>query len=131
MIPTFQGHNAQSPIYQKAHEIFMLSRSISQYFVHDLAALQEDGKEDPHLYFSGDIVQQSESLAPEILKAESQRFSEAKYRHAATVARLTNLLYKNCERLERSNTNGKEFLDLLRNELKKFRILHRNWQLTL
>ena len=99
--------------------------------MHDLANLKEDGTENPHVYFSGDIVQQSTNLAPEILKAESQLFPEAKHKHAASVARLTNLLYKNCERLEHSNSNGKEFLNLLRHELKKFRKLQRTWLLTL
>jgi len=66
----------QSPIYKKAMEIFSLSRNISHYLVEDLAALQTNGKEDPNIYFTGDIVQQSVSLAPEILKAEQQTFSE-------------------------------------------------------
>ena len=65
------------------------------------------------------------------MKAESHPFAEAKHRHAASVARLTNMLYRNCERLERSNTNGKEFVRLLRDELKKFRRLQRTWTLTL
>ena len=102
----------QTALYKKAEEIFALSRRVSEYLVHDLARLKEDGTEDPHVYFTGDIVQQSTNLAPEILKAESQLFSEAKHKHAASVARLTNLLYKNCERLEHSNSNGKEFLNL-------------------
>jgi len=45
--------------------------------------------------------------------------------------RLSNLLYKNCERLEKVNSNGKDFLPLLRKELKKFRKLQHTWRLTL
>lgn len=125
------NHLHYSPIYRKALDIFDLSRRISGYLIHDLAKLQANGDEDPHIYFTGDIVQQSVSLAPEILKAESQPFSEHKHKYAASVSRLTNLLFKNCERLERANSNGKEFLPLLRNELKKFRKLQRNWAMTL
>ncbi|MCT8338500.1 hypothetical protein MG296_00400 [Flavobacteriaceae bacterium TK19130] len=131
MVPPFPNKLPHSPVLQKAQEIFTLSRNISHYFVDDLAPLRTDGTEDPDIYFSGDIVQQSESLAPEIMKAESHPFAEAKHRHAASVARLTNMLYRNCERLERSNTNGKEFVRLLRDELKKFRRLQRTWTLTL
>ncbi|MDX1463992.1 MAG: hypothetical protein R3359_13120 [Marinirhabdus sp.] len=109
----------------------MLSRNISQYFGHDLGHLNEDGSENALVYFSGDIVQQSVSLAPEILKAENQPFSEQKEKHVASLTRLTNLLYKNCERLERSTSNGKDFLPMLRHELKKFRKLQRHWMLTL
>jgi len=119
------------PIYKKAIEIFSLSQRISKYLIYDLNVLRPDGSEDQNIYFTGDIVQQSELLVPEIIKAESEKFSEKKHRHAATVKRLTNMLYKNCMRLENCNSNGKEFLPILRKELKKFRKLQRNWSLTL
>ncbi|MAZ71973.1 MAG: hypothetical protein CMC70_02390 [Flavobacteriaceae bacterium] len=131
MLPTAHSHFPQSAIYKKAQEIFALSRNISQYFVHDFGTLNEDGSEHEHIYFTGDIVQQSISLAPEILKAEQQSFSEEKQKHIASVTRLTNSLYRNCERLERSNSNGKDFLPILRKELKKFSKLQRTWMLTL
>ncbi len=120
-----------SPIYEKAQQIFFLSRNISNYLTYDLTPLHKNGSENEYIYFTGDIVQQSVSLAPHILKAESQLFSEEKQRYAATVTRLTNMLYKNCDRLEHANSNGKEFLQLLRNELKKFKKLQRTWLLTL
>lgn len=131
MYPSVPKPFKPSPLYKKAQEIFKLSRSISHYFVDDLCFLQADGQEDPNVYFSGDIVQQSNNLAPEILKAESQTFSKDKHRHAASLNRLTNQLYKNCERLEKTNSNGKDFLPILRRELKNFRKLQRNWMLTL
>ena len=131
MLPNIPNHFHQSPIYQKAMEIFSLSQSISSYLVEDLAPLKANGTEDEHIYFSGDIVQQSVSLAPKILKAESEPFSEEKHKYAASVNHLTNLLYKNCERLENVNSNGTEFLPILRKELKKFRKLQRTWMLTL
>lgn len=131
MLPTTPHQFPQTALYKKALEIFTLSRNISQYVCQDLNLLNNDGSENPHIYFSGDIVQQSVCLAPEILKAESQPFSELKQKHVASINRLTNLLYTNCERLERSHTNGKDFFPILRAELKKFRKLQRSWMLTL
>ncbi len=119
------------PIYKKAIEIFSLSQRISKYLSYDLTSLRPDGSEDQDIYFSGDMVQQSELLVPEIIKAESERFSDKKHKHAATVKRLTNRLYKNCKRLEHCNSDGKEFLTILRKELRKFSKLQRNWSLTL
>lgn len=124
-------HKPQSAIYQKALEIFALARHISTYLSHDLTHLHRNGREDSNIYFTGDIVQQSISLGPQILKAESQTFSEEKHKYAASVMRLSTLLYKNCLRLERANSNGKDFLPLLRKELKKFRKLQHTWRLTL
>ncbi len=120
-----------SPVYRKAIEILNISRHISNYLVQDLAVLNRNGTEDQDIYFTGDIMQQSTSLVPQILRAESEPFSEEKQKYAASVTRLTNLLYKNCERLELSNSNGREFLRILRSELKKFRKLQRIWKLTL
>ncbi len=131
MSPHSFRNNTQSALYNKALEIFNLSRHISFYISHDLAYLQKNGKEDINIYFTGDIVQQSVSLAPQILKAESQPFSEEKHKYAASVMQLSNLLYKTCERLERVNSNGKDFLPLLRKEIKKFRKLQNTWRLTL
>ncbi len=131
MSPHSFGNNTQSALYKKALEIFTLSRHISFYLSHDLAYLKRNGKEDKNIYFTGDIVQQSVSLAPQILKAESQSFSEEKHKYAASVMRLSNLIYKNCERLERINSNGKDFLPLLRKEIRKFRKLQHTWRLTL
>ncbi len=119
------------PVYQKALEIFALSQNISTYLNHDLSDLKSDGSEDSNIYFSGDIVQQSVSLVPEILNAEMERSSEKKHKHLASLRKLTNKLYKNSYRLEKSNSNGKDFLPILRSELKKFKKLQSTWMLTL
>lgn len=122
---------SELPIYQKAIEIFALSQSISLYLNEDLAPLREDGSEDQNIYFTGDIVQQSVSLVPEIENVERERYSERKHMHLASLRRLTNMLYKNSYRLEKSNSNGKDFLPVLRRELRKFRKLQHSWMLTL
>lgn len=118
------------PIYKKALDIFALSQNISIYLSDDLSGLKPDGSEDLNIYFSGDIVQQSVSLVPEIVNVELERYSERKYKHIASLKRLTNKLYKNAYRLERSSSNGKDFLPILRSELKKFKKLQRSWLLT-
>ncbi|WP_397362146.1 hypothetical protein [Olleya sp. R77988] len=125
------SHLSELPIYKQAMQIFNLSRSISSYLNQDLAYLYEDGKEDANIYVSGDIVQQSESLAPEIINAELQRHSDKKHKHIASVNLLTNRLYRNCKRLESCNSNGKDYLPILKREIKKFRQLQSTWMLTL
>ncbi|WP_375238936.1 hypothetical protein [Aurantibacter sp.] len=124
-------HLSESPVYKKAIDIFTLSHNISTYLNQDLAHLSHDGKEDENIYFSGDIIQQSVSLAPHILKAEQAPFSDKKYKHATLVKQLTNKLYRNCKRLENCNSNGKDYLPILRSELRKFKKLQKTWSLTL
>jgi len=119
------------PIYQKAMDILALSRNISTYLNQDLCYLYSDGREDEHIYFSGDIIQQSESLVPKIEKVEAERYSENKYRHLESLEQLTHRLNTNCKRLENCNSNGRDYLVLLKRELKKFNLLKNNWMLTL
>lgn len=118
-------------LYKKALEILSLSRNISNYLVHDLAPLQNNGNENPHIYFTGDIIRQSDALVPKIISAENQVFQDDRIRHATSLFHITNRLYKHCERLEQSESNGKEFLILLRKELRKFKHLQRSWRMTL
>jgi len=131
MLYTTPSHLPESPLYKKAMEIFWLSQKISRYLSHDLTPLHRDGTEDENIYFSGDIVQQSESLAPEIVKAELEVHSENRHKHAEILGQLTKRLYNNCRRLERCNSDGRDFLPILRKELKKFRKLQHKWMLTL
>ncbi len=119
------------PIYKKAMDIIILSRSISTYLNQDLAYLRPDGSEDQNIYVSGDIVQQSTSLAPEIVNAELHRYSDSKHKHFASLERLTTRLYNNCKRLENCNSNGRDYLPILRSELRKFRRLQHTWMMTL
>jgi len=125
------SHLSELPVYKKALDIIMLSRSISTYINHDLSYLNDDGTEDNDIYFSGDIVQQSTNLAPEIINAARERHSEKKHKHLESLERLTNKLYSNCRRLEHSKSNGRDYLPILKGELKTFRKLQRSWMMTL
>ncbi|MBU2927365.1 hypothetical protein [Winogradskyella psychrotolerans] len=125
------SHLSDLPIYKKAMDIIVLSRSISTYLNQDLAYLNADGSEDHHIYFSGDIVQQSSNLAPQIINVEQESCSDKKSKHLESLDYLTTRLYSNCKRLEKSNSNGRDYLPILRGELKKFRKLQRTWMLTL
>jgi hypothetical protein len=120
-----------SAIYKKAQEIGMLSKHISDCLNTDLAPLSENGQENPDVYFSGDIVQHSILLSTELLKAEASSFSEKKYYHAHTLDWLTYRLTQNCKRLEHCSSNGRDFLLILKKEIKKFKKLQKQWMLTL
>ena len=117
--------------YKKALEIGSLSKVISGYLRADLSVLKPNGHEDTNIYFSGDIIRQSDSLAPEIMKAEKELFSEQKHKHAETLKWLTNRLSINCSRLEKCNSDGREFMSILNRELQKFKKLQKNWMLTI
>ncbi|WP_031425843.1 hypothetical protein [Flavimarina sp. Hel_I_48] len=118
-------------LYNQALEILKLSRSISGFLAYDLSELDEKGNEQEAIYFTGDMVMHSDALAPSIIAAENELFQDDRMRHAVSVEHVTQKLLNTCERLERAESNGREFLSLLRKELKKFNRLQQKWVLTL
>ena len=82
-------------------------------------------------YFRSRQVQLYDTLTPEIVNAELERFSEKKHYHIASLDRLTSRLYCTCKRLENSNSNMSDYVPILRSELRKFRQLQRSWMLSL
>lgn len=131
---SYFSRNAENPrqaLYLKAREIMQISRHISDYLIPDLAVLNENGNEDKYVYFTGDIIRQSNSLIPNIVKAENEFFQEARTQYINAIGVLTDRLARNCEKLELANSNGRDFVKLLRKELQKFRKLQRIWKLTL
>lgn len=131
MSSIFNSSFLDKPLYKKALEISMLSQNISTYLCHDLSALSCEGTEDADIYFSGDIVQQSINLIPEIISAETEVLTCKRERHIERLNRLTFGLYKNCKRLEKAKSNGRDFIPILRNELRIFKKLQNSWLLTL
>lgn len=126
-----QSENPRQALYIKARDIMHISRHISDYIVPDLAGLNENGHEDHTVYFTGDLVRHSNSLIPNIIKAENEFFQEARTQYITAIGNLTDRLSRNCEKLEVSNSNGREFVRILRKEIQKFRKIQRVWKLTL
>lgn len=120
-----------SPIYRKAIEIFTLTKYVSQYMAHDMSGLKKNGNEHPHIYLTGDMIQKSASLFPEIVRAETKKHPEEKHKHAKTLENLTTSLHKTCNKLEKSVSNSREFIQLLQSELTRFKKMQKTWSLSL
>lgn len=129
MLSTFKYKS--NSLYPFALEIRKLSEHISFFIREDFNTIDIDGNENEFIYFSGDIVQNSDSLIPEIIRAESVVSYDEKLKHAEAVKKFSSKIYSNCKHLEKSNTKGIEFIRLLRKELKAFQKNINNWSLTL
>ncbi len=121
----------QSPLYYKSLEILHLARHISNYLTDDLSPLKSNGEENQQVYLTGDIVQQSFSIGPHILKAEKHAFQDEKHRHVTSALLLSNKLYRSCKKLENVNSNGKEYLPIILKEIKRFRKSLHQWLVVL
>lgn len=122
---------SRSPIYNKALDILSLSRNISQYLNYEMATLSCNGREHPAIYLTGDIILHSNFLGDSILDAENEVLSENRDKHLTAIEKWVYRLHKNCERLEQQAGSGKEFIHLLKHEVRRFRVLQRKWILSL
>lgn len=122
---------SKSPVYEKALEIRSLSKNISQYLHHEMSPLTFEGHEHPSIYLTGDIILHSNFLRNSILEAEKEVLSENRDKHLTAIEKWTYRLHKNCERLEQHSNTGKDFIRLLKYEVRRFRVLQRKWMLTL
>lgn len=116
-----------SIVYKKAQEIEYLSDSISRSFLFEYEHLDEDGKEHPDVYFLGDLIRDSIFLSSEILLTENQPLRDQRIRYALKTRLRSSRLYNRCKRLEKRCSSGRDYILLLKKELKKFHKLQENW----
>ncbi|TRZ43738.1 hypothetical protein [Robertkochia solimangrovi] len=117
----------QSPVYQKAIEIFKLSRQVVNYISGDKNILQLHKSENPSDLHSDHLVMASLGLAPKIAMAESSPDLTIRLNSVRAIRNATINLLQHCDHLENRSHNGKEFIRLLRFEIKKFRRMQRQW----
>ena len=90
-----------SKFYNKSLEIKKISKKISDYIIFELSN-STDYSKNTILFFSGDIVQQSDIISEEIIKAQVSLISENKNSHIKTIQWLIFRLMQTCKRIENS-----------------------------
>lgn len=115
----------QLVIYQKSLDIFKLSRRIASYITHDkdiLSMYKSDKKADR---YADSLVMDALGLVPQIAETENQKNPRLKLKYAKSLRSSIDRLYSNSIKLEKTKVQGKEFIKLLRKELKHLRKLHK------
>jgi len=127
MLEPFQQELNNSLIYQKSLDIFKLSRSVAAYITDDkdLISMYRSGNRTDN--YADNLVLNAFRLVPKIAETESQENKSAKLKYAKSLRYYIDVIYKNCIQLENTKIQGKDFVRLLRNELKKFRKIHKNY----
>lgn len=97
---TQSSSELHTDFYNKAVEIALISKRISNYLNGNLCVLKPNGRENINVYFSGDIVRQSSSLLPHILRVNQEVFSDKKQHYVKIVKWLISGLVTNCQHLE-------------------------------
>ncbi|WP_417885707.1 hypothetical protein [Zunongwangia sp.] len=110
----------QLPVYQKAIEIFQISRAISSYFSDDKHIIEMETSQIESDKYAGKIVMDSLQLAPSIASAISARNKKLRRKRIEKTKKVVARLQSTCKRLELHHLKGSEFLELLRKEIYLF-----------
>lgn len=119
-----------SKFYNKSLEIKKISKKISDYIIFEFSN-STDYSKNTILFYSGDIVQQSDIISEEIIKAQVSLISENKNSHIKTIQWLIFRLIQTSKRIENSCSNSKDYISILVKEINKFKLLKKSWLLTL
>ncbi|MEX0273640.1 MAG: hypothetical protein AB3N16_04605, partial [Flavobacteriaceae bacterium] len=116
------------PVYRKALDLCYMSREIASYVTlnRDLLKLYSSNSLRDHIADS--LLTDSILISKQIALAEGSKSYADRYRSV----RYINIILKNinsyCTGLERDGVKEKEYLNLLRTEIKSFRTAFKEWR---
>lgn len=114
-----------SIIYKKSLDIFRLSRSIASYITDDkdVISMYRSGSKIDN--YADNLVMNAFHLVPKVVEVETQKSPSVKLKYAKSLRYFIDRLYLDCLQLEDARIQGKEFVIMLRKELKSLRKIHR------
>lgn len=127
MFKSHQNNLNQLVIYQKSMDIFKLSRHIASYISYDKDILSMHKSLKQADKYASNLVMDALGLVPKIAETENQKNPKLKLKYAKSIRYFIDQLYYDCKQLEHTKIQGKDFLKLLRKELKKLRVIHRHY----
>ena len=122
-----QSHLNQLVIYQKSLDIFKLSRRIASYITYDKDVIDMHRSRKKADRYASHIVMDALGLAPKIAKTELEKNPKIKLKYAKSLSKFIDRIYSNSLKLEKTKTQGKDFVKLLRKELIQLRELHMHY----
>jgi hypothetical protein len=115
----------QLVIYKKSLDIFKLSREVASYITDDkdMISMYRSGNKTDN--YADNLVMNAFRLVPKIVEVETQHSKSIKLKLAKSLRYFIDRIYQDCLQLEHSKIQGKDFVQLLRKELKNLRKVHK------
>jgi hypothetical protein len=115
----------QLVIYKKSLDIFKLSREVASYITDDkdMISMYRSGNKSDN--YADNLVMNAFRLVPKIVEVETQNSKRLKLKSAKSLKYFIDRIYHDCMTLENTKIQGKDFVHLLRRELKHLRKIHK------
>ena len=120
-------HISKLRVYKKAIEIFALTRSIASYVTNDKDVLSIHKSNTEIDKYTDSIIMNSLALAPKIAEIETEKSTPIKLRLAKSFESIVMNIDRDCTSLEETKIHGKDYLKLLKVEVKKLKLLYKNY----
>ena len=116
------------PIYKKSLDLYDLSKAIASYFSYnkDLFSLQGSNSFRDNL--SESLLTDAGMITKELEIAFTTSSYTAKMKSLTFINIMTRNILAYCNGLERDGVKEREYLNLLRSEIKTFRRSFKNWR---
>ncbi|MDX1830292.1 MAG: hypothetical protein R3342_12185 [Lutibacter sp.] len=114
-------------LYQKSLAIFELARRVASYITDDkdMIFMYRSGSKTDN--YADNLVMNAYRLVPKIAEVETQNSKSSKLKLAKSLRYFIDRIYQDCVTLENTKIQGKDFVQLLRDELKHLRKIHKNY----
>ena len=114
-------------IYKKSMDIFKLSRRVASYVTDDKDVISMYRSGNISDNYADNLVMNAFRLVPKIVETETQDNPRLKLKYAKSLRYFIDRLYYSCIQLEKTKIQGKDFVVMLRRELKLLRKIHRRY----
>jgi len=116
------------PIYRKSLDLLEMSREIASYVSYnkDLLKLYQSNSHRDHIADS--LLTDSILIPQQIAAAERSKSYDARMQSATFIDIIIRNISSYCTGLEKDGVKEKEYLNLLRNEIKSFRRMYKVWR---
>jgi hypothetical protein len=114
-------------LYQKSLAIFELARRVASYITDDkdMIFMYRSGSKTDN--YADNLVMNAYRLVPKIAEVETQNSKSLKLKLAKSLRYFIDRIYQDCITLENTKIQGKDFVQLLRDELKHLRKIHKKY----
>ncbi len=119
------------PVYRKSLDLCKLSREIAAYVTYNkdlLRLYQSDSHRD---IIADSLLTDAILIRQKIAQAEYSKSHKARMKSVMFINIMTRNILSYCNGLERDGVKEKEYLNLLRKELKSFRRSFKKWRRSL
>ncbi|MEY8021292.1 hypothetical protein AB8P51_10695 [Muriicola sp. SD30] len=123
-----QNHLGSLPIYKKAIELSTLSRELGSFVSYNknmLSLYQSDSLRD---HIADSLITDATLIPQQIARAETSNSVEDRMKSATFIGIMLRNINSYCNGLEQDGVREKEYLNLLRREIRIFRRSFKIWR---